>query len=76
MPAGADRIQEKLGRTIRKLREEASLSQATLAEKAGLQPNYVGEVERGEKLASIETVVRIAQGLGITGERLLAHAKL
>lgn len=76
MPAGAERIPEKLGRTIRKLREEAGLSQASLAEKANLQPNYLGEVERAEKIASIETVVKIATGLGMTGERLLGRAKL
>jgi len=47
-----------------------------LAENADLTLNYIGEVERGQKLASIETVVRIARGLGMTGAELLRKAHL
>jgi transcriptional regulator with XRE-family HTH domain len=52
------------------------LTRMALAEKAGLTLNYVGEVERGESLASLETIVRIAGGLGITGGELLKRAGL
>lgn len=52
------------------------MSQIALAEKAGLTHNYVGEVERGEKLASVVTVVRLAVGLGLKGGELLTRAKL
>ena len=39
------------------------MSQQALAEKAELHRNYVGEVERGEKAATIDTLVKIADGL-------------
>ena len=50
--------------------------QIALADNAELTLNYVGEVERGEKLASPETVVRVAKALGLRGSDLLAKAKL
>ncbi len=76
MSAGQNPVAKKLGITIRKLRDEAGMTQATLAEKADLKPNFIGEIERAEKVPSIDTVIRIARGLGVTGEKLLGHAKL
>jgi transcriptional regulator with XRE-family HTH domain len=61
-----------LGRTIRKYRERAGLSIEKVAEKADLHHNYVGELERGEKAASIDTLVKIAKGLRIRPAKLLA----
>ncbi|KAB2907696.1 MAG: helix-turn-helix transcriptional regulator [Dechloromonas sp.] len=64
------------GRTIRELRLKAGLSQIQLAEKADLNFNFIGSIERGEKLASIETVIRLARGLGLSGADLLRQAGL
>lgn len=74
MPSDLRRLPKQLGGAVRELREKADLTQMALAEKAGLTLNYVGEVERGEKLASIETVVRLATALGVKGSALLAKA--
>ena len=41
------------------------MSQERLAEKADLHHNYVGELERGEKAASIDSLVKIAKALGV-----------
>jgi transcriptional regulator with XRE-family HTH domain len=41
------------------------MSQEELAEKAELHHNYVGEIERGEKAATIDTLVKFAKGLGV-----------
>lgn len=76
MPVSVHRLPKQFGDTVRELRKRAELSQMALAEKAGLTLNYVGEVERGEKLASLETIVRLATALGMTGGELLAKAKL
>ena len=54
-----------LGKIIRTCRERAGISQETLAERAELHHNYVGEVERGEKAATIDTLVKIARGLKV-----------
>ena len=62
-----------LGETIRVYREEAGLSQEALAEKAELHRNYIGEVERGEKAATIDTLVKIAGGLRRDVQDLVAN---
>lgn len=54
---------KRLGETIRAFREKAEMSQELLAERSELHHNYLGEVERGEKAATIDTLVKIAKGL-------------
>jgi transcriptional regulator with XRE-family HTH domain len=76
MPSDFAHLPKQLGRTVRKLREGEGLSQMKLAERAGLAHNFVGEVERGKKLASLDTIVRIAKALGISGAQLLGRAGL
>jgi len=53
------------GETIRTRRKALDLSQERLAEKAELHHNYIGEIERGEKAATIDTIVKIAKALGV-----------
>jgi len=60
-----------VGLTIRRYRTRAGLSIEKLAERADLHHNYVGEIERGEKAASVDTLVKIAKGLRIRTYRLL-----
>lgn len=69
-------VPKVFGETVRRLRLEAGMSQIVLAERADLAHNFVGEIERGEKLASIVTVVRLARGLGLRGADLLAKARV
>src|SRR5688572_4411360 len=58
-------IAKGLGATIRAFRKEQGLSREALAERAGLHPNYVGAVERGEMNAGIENIEKIAKALRI-----------
>lgn len=71
-----NRIPQKLGDTVRALRLKAGISQMVLSERADLTLNYIGELERGQKMASLATVVRLAKALGLTGAQLLARAGL
>ena len=43
-----------IGKNVRKYRLMKKLRQEDLAEKAGLTTNYIGMVERGEKIPSLE----------------------
>jgi len=52
-----------IGEAIRSRRKKAYLTQETLAEKVNLNPKYLGEVERGEKIISIEALMRIAKAV-------------
>jgi transcriptional regulator with XRE-family HTH domain len=60
-----------LGETIRSFRKRNGISQERLAEKAELHHNYIGEIERGEKAATIDTLIKIAKALGIRPRELL-----
>ncbi len=60
-----------LGQRIRTLRQRKNLTQEQLGEVSDLNYKYVGEIERGDKTASIETLDRIARGLEVPLVELL-----
>ena len=60
------------GATVRELRESQGWTQEQLAEYAGLNRAYVGEIERGACIASIVTVDKIAKAFAVPMARLLA----
>ena len=55
-----------LGQRIRNYRTAKGLSQEKLAELAGCHPTYIGQIERGEKNATIESMEKIATALQIS----------
>lgn len=61
----------KLGKIIRDKRESNNLTQYELASKAGVDRNYIGMVERGERNPSYLSLQKIAQGLGIPVNELI-----
>ena len=61
-----------IGKNIRKFRLMKKLRQEDLAEKAGLSTNYIGAVERGEKLPSLETFIIIVNALGVSADMVLS----
>lgn len=65
------KISEVLGQRIRYYRKKMKLSQEELAELADLHPTYIGQLERGEKNASIETIYKISIALQIPLIQLL-----
>lgn len=54
-----------LGETIRSYRKGVGISQEKLAERADLHHNYLGELERGEKAATIDSLLKIARALKV-----------
>ena len=61
-----------IGKNIRKFRLMKKLRQEDRAEKAGLSTNYIGAVERGEKLPSLETFIIIVNALGVSADMVLS----
>jgi XRE family transcriptional regulator, regulator of sulfur utilization len=55
-----------IGETIRHYRKLSKMTQEKLAEKVNLNPKYIGEVERGEKIISIEALLRIAKATKVS----------
>ncbi|ASA24926.1 helix-turn-helix domain-containing protein [Paenibacillus donghaensis] len=66
-------VVKRVGDRIRRLRKDKGLSQEQLAELSGLHTNYVGQVERGEKNLTIETLQKIVGGLGVSLEELFRY---
>ncbi len=60
-----------LGNRIRKVRKEKYLTQFALAEEVGVSPNFLGDVERGVKSPSLETIICIANVLNVSLDYLL-----
>ena len=63
-----------IGNNIRKYRLMKKLRQQDLVEKAGLTANYIGMVERGEKIPSLETFIKILNTLGVSADMVLSDA--
>ena len=63
---------DTIGKNIRKYRLEKKFRQEDLAEKTELSANYIGMVERGEKIPSLETFINILNALEISADMVLA----
>jgi transcriptional regulator with XRE-family HTH domain len=64
-------LKSLLSRNIKQFRADSGLSQAELAEKAGISIPYLGSVERGDKWPSPATLTGVAYGLGVEPYDLL-----
>ena len=58
-------IRTKIGGRIRELRRQKSMTIEDLAFKSGVHYNYLGDIERGARNPSIESLVKIANGIGV-----------
>ena len=47
------------------------LSQEALAERAGLAADYLGFIERGDNVATLTVMLKLAEALGISPSHLL-----
>lgn len=54
-----------LGGGIRKYRKLASLTQEKLAERVDINPVYMGQIERGFKVPTVDVLLRIARALKV-----------
>ena len=63
-------IRKKFGNKVRSLRKQKNLSQEKFALKIDMDRTYFASVECGKRNISLESIYKIAQGLGITLEEL------
>jgi transcriptional regulator with XRE-family HTH domain len=57
--------QQKLGKKIRELRNDAGLSQERLGEITGLDRTYISGIERGVRNPSIRNIEKLAKALKV-----------
>ncbi len=61
----------QLGVRVRQQRELNGLTQSQLAKQVGVSSSFIGHIERGEKKASVETVVALCNAMEISPSVLL-----
>jgi transcriptional regulator with XRE-family HTH domain len=71
---GRSQVGVALGARLRARRGAKALSQAKLAEMVGLTPNYLGSVERGDALPTVQTLIDLATAVGTTPAELLGDS--
>lgn len=62
---------EALGRNLRATREDQGGRLVDVAERAGISPQYLSEIERGRKEPSSEMIAAVTGALGIALDDLL-----
>ncbi len=63
-------IAKSVGQRIRNYRNQLGLSQEKLAELSGCHPTYIGQIERGEKNATLESIDKISSALNVPLSKL------
>ncbi|MCM8809203.1 MAG: helix-turn-helix transcriptional regulator [Candidatus Omnitrophica bacterium] len=58
-------LSKELGKKIKEIRKIKKFTQAELAWKIKVSPNFIGLIERGEKMPSLETLIKISKALEI-----------
>jgi transcriptional regulator with XRE-family HTH domain len=64
-------LRQTFGTNVRRERLARGLSQAELADKAGLHRTHVGSVERAENGVTIDAIEALAEALGVEAAELM-----
>jgi len=70
--AGVTTPEERFASNLRRYRKAAKLTQEQLAAKTELHPTEISRLERGVRNPRLATIVRLARGLGVGAEQLVA----
>ncbi len=66
-------IAKAVGKRIYAIRISKHISRDTLAERSGLHPTYIGQLERGEKNATLTTLENVSVALNVPLERFVEY---
>ena len=67
-------INIQIGEQIKAAREQARLTQEFLAERIGVSPQYVSDLERGVVGVSVATLKKLCVALGVSSDQILFGA--
>jgi transcriptional regulator with XRE-family HTH domain len=65
MPSYKRAIQQRLGKTIQRIRKGRGLSQEALAEAVNISRTHMGHIEQGRRIPSITLLDNIASALKV-----------
>jgi transcriptional regulator with XRE-family HTH domain len=66
------KLRATVARNLRVLRKQKGLSQEELAFQAGINRNYVGQIEREEKSPTIDMLEKLAVAAGVMPEEFFS----
>ena len=75
MSRPARNLNRAFGEALRVLRTEAGLSQEALGHESDLHRTYISMLERGEKSPSLDSIVALAEALGVRPHELVKAAE-
>jgi transcriptional regulator with XRE-family HTH domain len=58
-------LKQTVARNVRRLRQERGYTQEELSELAGINRNYTGMIERGERSPTVDMLEKLAKALKI-----------
>ncbi len=74
MPSKTASPQRRFGEVVRAERKRQKLTQEELADRAGISAVFMSDIERGVENVSLETIAKLAKGLGGKIGELLTKA--
>ena len=66
----------QIGYRIKEVREQNHISQAQLAEMTDLSVSYISHIENAKRKASLESIIRIVNALGVTVDEPVSYTHL
>ena len=64
-----------MGARIRAYRKQRGMTQAGLAKSVGISTSFIGHIERGTRIASLETLVRLSEILDVSIDTIVTGAE-
>lgn len=68
-------LNHQFGFVVRQFREQRRWSQEVLADAAGLNRSYLGEIERGDAMPSLATIAKLAKAFELSLSELMARCE-
>lgn len=63
---------QSIGKNLKLYRKQKHMTQDVVAERAGLSKNYISQIELGLKKPSVETLIKLANAIGVSSDLILA----
>lgn len=65
-------VRELFGKTLRRLREDAGLTQEEVSARADVHTTYLSQVEGGKRNLGLENIIYLAKAIGVTPSEFFA----
>jgi len=66
----------QMGKRIKQRRKELHLTQEALAERIGISVSFMGHIERGSRIASLDTLLAICIALDVSMDFIIGRAEI